>query len=352
MTKLTWRPPAAGFLILFTAALSGVIQTLATDTRSAAALAPLPQAQLVRATGAALDEKTGLPVRVVHRASGIVLVLIPAGEFLMGSPADEVGRGRREDQHRRLIRQPFYLGETEVTVAQFRKFAQATKYETDAERGVNEGGHTKGAFATTPDGKDPREWSAAANWRNPFPSLKDYRLNERHPVVQVSWNDARRFVEHYGLQLPSEAQWEYSARAGSQTRFFWGETECEGLGFGNVRDVTGQRRFSTWGLAFPFDDGVALLAPVGQYRPNAWGLRDLVGNVSEWCEDAYRTYPAEGGDEMAVTGARDASRVMRGSSWLDLPDFSRSAKRLGFAPQGRRDFVGFRVALQAAVVKK
>ncbi|GEM_PF-2271266 len=348
MIKLIWRQFTIGFLLMLATSMLGFVSWRAIGAR----IAPdsLPQEEIVRAPGAALDEKTGLPTRIVHRASGIELILIPAGEFLMGSPADEVGRGRRENQHRRVIRQPFYLGETEVTVAQFRKFVQATKYETDAERGVNEGGHAKGAFATTPDGKDPREWVAAANWRNPFPSLKDYRLNDRHPVVQVSWNDARRFVEHYGLRLPTEAQWEYAARAGSRTRFFWGETECEGQGFGNVRDSSGQRRFPSWGLAFPFDDGVALISVVGRYRPNAWGVRDLIGNVSEWCEDAYREYPAEGGDE-AAQGASEAARVMRGSSWLDAPDFSRSAKRLGFAPQGRRDFVGFRVALQAASVK-
>jgi formylglycine-generating enzyme len=349
MMKLTRLQIIIGCLFVLAASLCGFAQSRRAKAEVESPAARPLQAQLVRAEGAKTDRKTGLPTRVVHRASGIVLVLIPAGEFLMGSPADEAERGRREDLHRRVIRRPFYLGETEVTVAEFRRFVAATKYETDAERGVQEGEYTKGAFTSTSSGKSPREWSELANWRNPFPWLKDYQLNDRHPVVQVTWNDARRFTEHYGLRLPTEAEWEYAARAGSRTRFFWGDSECEGLGYGNVRDAAGQRRYPTWGAAFPFDDGAALLSVVGSYRANAWGLRDMVGNVSEWCEDAYQPYPAEG-DETAA-GAGGAARVLRGSAWLDLPDFSRSAKRLAFAPHGRRDFVGFRVALTAAPVK-
>jgi formylglycine-generating enzyme required for sulfatase activity len=290
-----------------------------------------------------------LPKRIVHKASGIAMVLIPAGEFEMGSPADEADRLGDEHQHRRVIRQPFYIGETEVTVAQFRKFVLATKYQTDAERGVEEGGHTKGAFASTPGGD--REWSALSSWRNPFPVLKDYRLRNDHPVVQVSWNDARRFVEHFGLQLPTEAQWEYAARAGSRTRFFWGDSSAGGEGYGNVKDESSRKRFPNWNLLFPFDDRVVLLSAVGKYKPNGWQVYDMVGNVSEWCEDAYvKQYPIDGADESAVPGKGDTARVMRGGSWLDSPDFNRSAKRLGFLPQGRRDFIGFRVAMPASSI--
>lgn len=307
-------------------------------------------AWVVPASGASIDTATGLPTRIVHKASGIALVLIPAGEFQMGSPPDEKDRLSNERQHRRIISKPFYLGETEVTVEQFRKFVRATKYLTDAERGAEEGGHQKGAFASMPDGD--REWSATASWHNPFPNLAEYRMRDDHPVVQVSWNDARRFCEHFGLQLPTEAQWEYAARAGSCTRFIWGDSEAGGNGYGNVQDISGRKRFSRWNLSFPFDDGVVLLSAVGKYRPNAWKLRDMVGNVTEWCEDAYRKdYPVDVKDESAVTGESNSARVMRGSSWLDAPDANRSAKRFGFAPQGRRDFIGFRVAMMAESVK-
>jgi formylglycine-generating enzyme required for sulfatase activity len=294
------------------------------------------------AEDARLDAKTGLPTSIVHKASGIVLVLIPAGEFQMGSPENEVGRGTREHRHRRVIRQPFYLGETEVTVGQFRKFVQAARYQTDAERGTPEGGHGKGAFATVAAGD--REWSAAASWRNPFPHLSDYRQRDDYPVVQVSWNDAQAFCAHFGFQLPSEAQWEYAYRAGSCERFPWGDAEAGGKGHGNLADLTYKKRFSIANLWFDFDDGTALIAPVGRYQPNAWMLRDMVGNVHEWCQDALHQYPGDGADESAVQGDSRSTRVMRGGIWLGTPEQSRAAARFFFAPQGRRDFIGFRVA--------
>jgi formylglycine-generating enzyme required for sulfatase activity len=303
----------------------------------------LQRVKSVPAERATIDAATGLPTRIVHKESGIALVLIPAGEFEMGSPADEPDRLNDERQHRRIIRRPFYLGETEVTIEQFRRFVRATKYQTDAERGVEEGGHAKGAFSATPNGD--RQWTASASWQNPFPNIKEYHVSDNHPVVHVSWNDAKRFVEHYGLQLPTEAQWEYAARAGSRTRFFWGDAESDGIGYGNVKDVSGRKRFPTWNSSFTFDDRVVLLSIVGQYRPSAWKVHDMVGNVSEWCQDAYvKDYPADGTDERAMEVDSNAPRVIRGGSWLDAPDFNRSAKRIGFYPQGRRDFVGFRVA--------
>jgi formylglycine-generating enzyme required for sulfatase activity len=284
-----------------------------------------------------------LPARIVHRESGIALVLIPAGRFQMGSPENEPDRGRGERQHWRVIKEPFYIGETEVTVEQFRRFVNATNYVTDAERGVEEGGHTKGAFATVPDGD--REWNSSASWKNPFPNLSDYRLRDDHPVVQVTWNDARRFVEHFGLQLPTEAQWEYAARAGTTTAYFWGDSPDGGRGYGNVNDTLAKKRFCNWNQSFSFDDGVELLAPVRGFKPNPWKLYDVISNVAEWCEDVYqRDYPADGADESAAGGGN--ARVMRGGSWLDPPDLYRMAKRFAFAPQGRRDFLGFRVVMK------
>ncbi len=275
------------------------------------------------------------------------MILIPAGQFKMGSPENELDRGRGERQHLRVIRQPFYMGETEVTVEQFRRFINATRYVTDAERGTEEGGHFKGAFATTADGE--REWSEAANWQNPFPNFKEYCLGDDHPVVQVSWNDAKRFADHFGFQLPTEAQWEYAMRAGTTTRFFWGNDEAGGKGYGNVKDAASRKRFSRWVQSFPFDDGGTFVTTAGSYKPNPWGLRDMVGNVQEWCLDYYeREYPPDGSDESARAPAMQngAGRVMRGGSWFDAPELQRSAKRFGFAQQGRRDFIGFRVVMK------
>ena len=284
----------------------------------------------------------------MHTASGIVLVLIPAGEFQMGFPEGEEGYKSRDRQHRRVIRKPFYLGETEVTVGQFTRFVVATRYETDAERGISEGGNPgRGGFAATPDGD--RTWTATASWQNPFPNLKDYRRRDDHPVIHVSWNDAQKFCAHFGLQLPTEAQWEYAYRAGSCERFPWGDAEAGAKGYGNIVDQAHKNRFPKANLWFPFDDGFALIAPVGSYRPNAWMLHDMVGNVQEWCQDAASPYPEDGADESAVPGGKDSSRVMRGGLWLGAPENCGSAARFFFAPHGRRDFIGFRVAMSAGL---
>lgn len=335
---------AAVLLLMLATSLDASAQAAAAGAKTGAR--ELRRLGLVTTKGSRTDAATGLPTRVVHRASGVALVLIRPGEFLMGSPPGQADGVESERPHRRVVRRAFYVGETEVTVGQFRRFVRATGYRTDAERGVEEGGHGRGAFATTEAGPDSREWTAAADWRNPFPHLKDYRLHDGHPVVHVSWNDARRFVEHYGLQLPTEAQWEYAARAGGASRFFWGETEGGARGLGNFRDESARRRFPSLNSTFPFDDGEPLLSPAGRYRPNAWGVRDIEGNVAEWCRDVFRAaYPADGADESAAGGAGGAARVIRGSSWFDLAEASRPSARVGFLPQGRRDFIGFRVAL-------
>lgn len=297
----------------------------------------------VPAQGTTTDTATGLPKRVIHKASGIALVLIPAGEFVMGSPKNEANRLNGEDQHRRIIRQPFYMGEAEVTVAQFRRFVNATGYKTDAEAGTPLDRFTVGSFAAVPHGD--RDWSLAANWRNQFPNLPEYRVRDDHPVIHVSWNDAKRFSEHFGFQLPTEAQWEYAARAGTQTSYFWGEKAEDGFGFGNVKDQQAGRRFKDVGQPLPFDDGAALITKVGSYRPNAWGLYDMVGNVVEWVEDVFvRCYPGDGADESAATGdASKSGRVLRGGSWLDSPTHTRSAVRVSMLAAARRDFIGFRI---------
>jgi formylglycine-generating enzyme required for sulfatase activity len=305
-----------------------------------------PAARFVATDGAATDAATGLPTRVVDRHSGIVLVLIPAGEFEMGSPETEVDRSKPERRHRRMIKRPFYLGETEVTVAQFRKLAEATGYQTDAERGAGDRG--RGSFATIPEGD--RTWHAGATWRDPFPLLPDVKVRDDHPVIQVSWNDARKFAEHFGMRLPSEAQWEYAARAGSGARYPWGESEAGGAGRANLADLSARRRFRKTNVYFPFDDGVEVLAPVRQYLPNAWGLYDMIGNVEEWCEDAKGVYPADGADESPNEDPATPARVLRGGSWMGNAGTSRSATRIGMAPDSRRDFQGFRVAATVEAV--
>jgi sulfatase modifying factor 1 len=293
-----------------------------------------PPAGLVADGGAATDPTTGLPARVVHEASGVVMVLVPAGEFRMG---------QGKAAHRRVIRNPFYMGETEVTNAQFRRFVEAAGYRTDAERGVPLEGRTTGSFAHVPSGtrEGQRDWSEVASWRRPFPYLGDPPPRDDHPVVHVTWNDAAAFAAHFGLRLPTEAEWEYAARAGTTTTYPWGDDPAGGAGYANLGDQAHKREFPAGNPPFPFDDGAATLAPVGAYKSNAWGLKDMIGNLEEWVQDTYAKYPADGADESAATGG--AGRVIRGRSWLDGPGMNRPAVQQ-FA---RRDFIGFRVAVTA-----
>lgn len=296
---------------------------------------------VIAADGASCDPVTGLPVRIVHEASGVTLVLIPAGEFVMGAGAD----AGEEIPQRRIIRRAFYMSTTEVTMGQFRRFADASGYKTDAERGVEEQpGRTFGAFAQ----KEilDRDWHIEASWRNPFPNLKSQEVREDNPVVQVSWNDAKMFCAHYGLTLPTETQFEYAARAGSAARFPWGDGEAGGAGFANVSDEATKRQFPDMNMQFPFDDGHATVARVASFKPNAWGLHDMIGNLEEWCLDTYRSPKArQGDDERAFDGGPGTPRVMRGGSWLSGPSHGRSGNATAMLEQSRRDFIGFRVVM-------
>ncbi len=244
------------------------------------------------------------------------LTLIPAGEFLMGSPADDDWSvDNEEPQHRVRITRPFYLGATEVTRGQFRRFVDEAGYQTEAEK----------------DGKGGRGWNEAAKkfeqdprytWQN-----AGFEQTDLHPVVNVSWNDAVAFAEWLShkegktYRLPTEAEWEYACRAGTTTRYCTGD-DPEGLAaVGNIADGTLKARYPDWKYAtIAARDGYIHTAPVGCYNPNAWGLFDMHGNVWEWCTDRfagdyYKRSPAD--DPPGPAGT--SSRVFRGGSWERTP---------------------------------
>ena len=230
-----------------------------------------------------------LPWKVRHKASGVVLVLIPTGEFLMGSPKDEAGREPDETQHSVRIEKPFYMGVTEVTQAQWQRVM----------------GHNP-SFFRNPDG----------------------------PVEQVSWDDCQTFVKKAGggLRLPSESEWEYACRAGTTTPFSFGATiSTDQVNYdGNYTYGTGSKGvYREWTVA------------CGSMPANAWGLHEMHGNVWEWCEDGYGEYPSAG--TQVAAGVSGAPRVLRGGSWYGSPDDCRSANRDRFGAVIRND-VGFRVA--------
>jgi formylglycine-generating enzyme required for sulfatase activity len=258
----------------------------------------------------------------------------------MGSSAADADVEEDEKpQHRVRITRPFYLGTTEVTVGQFRRFIDANRYRTEAER----------------KGKGGRGWNEERarfdvdpkyTWRYPgFPQT------DEHPVTNVSWNDAMEFCEWLGsndgkvYRLPTEAEWEYACRAGTTTPYSSG-ADPETLALvGNVADGTARAKFPNWTTTIAARDGHLFTAPVGQFRANAWGLHDMHGNVWEWCQDGYdNRYYLQSPVADPPGPNRAPSRVCRGGSWADDPRYTRSARRAPVKPDDCYYDRGFRVA--------
>jgi formylglycine-generating enzyme required for sulfatase activity len=195
------------------------------------------------------------------------------------------------------------------------------------------------------------------SWRDPgFDQTSD-----RYPAVCVSWNDAKAFIRWLSrktgktYRLPTEAEWEYAARAGTRTARYWGDDPNQACVHENVADrstyETGFSRQSrkTWsrpsGRRHDCDDGRYLIAPVGSYRANGFGLYDMLGNVWEWTEDcgnaSYTGAPADGSAWLTGDCSR---RVLRGSSWTSEPRYARSANRARDPSDYRSTGIGFRLA--------
>jgi formylglycine-generating enzyme required for sulfatase activity len=237
------------------------------------------------------------------------------------------------------ISEGFWMGRTEVTRGQFRRFVEDTGYETTADLRGYAGGMTKEGW----------RWVEGLNWQSAGIDQTD-----DHPVVQVSWFDAMEFCkwlstkEQRRYTLPTEAQWEYACRAGGETAFCWGDAVQGGRDYANMADESTQRWIHSYRDMTidksPWDDGHATTAPVGRFKPNAWGLHDMHGNVCEWCSDwyAYDYYVhGEGFDPQGP--ATGGHRVLRGGSWVRHPRACRSASRHSILPTFRSVGRGFRV---------
>ncbi len=279
------------------------------------------------------------PPKSLTNTVGMKLLRIEPGSFLMGSPdSDDMAEADEKPQHRVEVTKPFYLGATEVTVGQFRRFVEAEGYKTDAEKD-GKGGYgwneSKGSFE-----KDPKY-----SWRN-----AGFTQGDDHPVVNVSWNDAVAFCawlskkEGESYRLPTEAEWEYACRAGTTTRYQTGD-DPEGLArVGNVADATLKAKIPSI-TAIDASDGALYTAAVGRYRENRWGLYDLHGNVWEWCSDGYDSgYYAQSPAADPAGPPQAPARVIRGGGWSLEPRDARSALRDWGAPESRFNFLGFRVA--------
>jgi uncharacterized protein (TIGR02996 family) len=266
-------------------------------------------------------------IPTITNSLGMSLALIPPGAFWMGSPAEESDHRPDELLHQVTLTQPFFLGIHPVTVGDFRRFVTATDYKTEAERGDGAKGYNSGSWVQT----------SGRNWRTPR-----FAQRPRNPVVCVSWNDAQKMIRWLNKQeaktglvysLPTEAQWEYACRAGTQTAYFWGDEHTP----------VGE-------YAWYKDNAKLRTRPVAEKKPNAWGLYDMAGQVWEYCHDSYAEYPE--GPAVDPPGA-DAStprarRVQRGGSWFVYASYCRAAHRAHDAQNSRDTHSGFRLAASLA----
>jgi formylglycine-generating enzyme required for sulfatase activity len=279
-------------------------------------------AQLVREGDGWQVERRRLEVRGrrVELGAGVSLPLIeiPAGEFVMGSPADEPGRQDSEGPQHRVRLEGFLMGQTPITQAQWR--AMARLVPPLGQRWQRQLPLNPSHFSGQPD-------------------------SDQRPVEQVSWHDAIEFCRRLSAftgdvyTLPSEAQWEYACRAGTTTPFAFGETITPELANYDANHAyangpNGEYRQQT--------------TPVGSFPPNAWGLQDMHGNVWEWCLDFwhanYQDAPFDGSAWLKKDADESgATRLLRGGSWLFVPGYCRSACRYLNQPDDANYNVGLRV---------
>jgi formylglycine-generating enzyme required for sulfatase activity/serine/threonine protein kinase len=286
------------------------------------AIAPFDAAQ-AKAHQAAWAKHLGMPVETTNSV-GAKMILIPPGEFLMGSTdeqveaalkvAEEIAKDDRvkdfiqkgeRPQHRVVITKPFLLGTTEVTIGQFKKFAAATRYQTEAEKANEIDTYLRPGYAVTDDA----------------------------PAAVVSWNDAVAFcnwlseLEKATYRLPTEAEWEYACRAGTTTQYSFGD------------DVNLLEQFAWNGK-----NAAGQSHPVGTKPANAFGLHDMHGNLWEWCQDFWDERWYEKSSLGDPTGpASGSGGVIRGGFWGHKAPYFRSALRHSITQSKRDRNGGFRV---------
>jgi formylglycine-generating enzyme required for sulfatase activity len=232
------------------------------------------------------------------------MVYVPGGWFKMGSKmrADE-------SPVRKVFIEGIYIDRTEVTVAEYRKFARATKRK--------------------------------------MPKQPDWNL-ENHPVVNVTWQDANAYARWVGKRLPTEAEWEYVARGGSKNfRYVYQNNNQYGKNYENIADES----MRTYKYHFPvvsgYDDGYIFTAPVGIFAPNIFGVHDMNGNVLEWCSDWYSDKNIKGEQKNPVGPASGNYKVIRGASWNRSGNYMRATYRTYYTMSVRFDFLGFRCVKNA-----
>ncbi len=262
---------------------------------------PLPMsapfnAAEAKAAQEAWATRLGRPSPVETNSVGMELVLIPPGKFQMGSPASEKDGSRTEDQVAVTLTMPFHLGKTEVTQVQWKKVMETAPWQGNED--VREGDDFAASYVS---------WEAAKSFCN--------RLSDKENAV---------------YRLPTEAEWEYACRAGTATRFSFGEDDSrlgEFAWYDKNADGAGEK----------------FAHEVARKKANPFGLFDMHGNVWESCEDTYADRIPGGPNPLVVVKVKGARRVLRGGGWFSDPALCRSADRSRDSPTSRNSFVGFRI---------
>lgn len=303
-----------------------------------------------------------LPQTIQNRID-MQFVLVPAGEFLMGSDTSadtfkqtypQYERKRFEELsdeapvHKVHITRAFYLGQHEVTVAQFRRFLAASAYQPESEADGT------GGYGYNAD-YDPKKSARgdAFEGRNPKYSWRDpgFSQGDSHPVVNVTWNDAIAMckwlsaVEGKRYRLPTEAEWEYAARAGTRTQYYTGDDPQSLFAAANIFDTHAAKNWEKWqSYALAGSDGFAFTSPAGSFAPNAFGLYDMHGNAWEWTADWHddRYYANSPAADPQGPSSGDV-KVRRGGSWHTWSFYARSSYRNWNTPTTRYTLVGMRL---------
>ncbi|KRB83865.1 formylglycine-generating enzyme family protein [Noviherbaspirillum sp. Root189] len=310
-----------------------------------------------------IAEPVRSPPAKIENSLGMTFVLIPAGEFMMGSDESPESLARSYPQydqkrfkdlsdeapvHKVRITQGFYLGQYEVTVRQFRRFVEQSGYVPESEADGTGGygynadydpGRTVRGDAF--EGRDPKY-----SWRNP-----GFAQSDDHPVVNVSWNDAvamsKWLSEKEGVpyRLPTEAEWEYAARAGTTTRYHSGDAPQSLPKAANIFDADAVQFWNKWkSYALAEPDGYPFTAPAGSFMPNAFGIYDMHGNAWEWTADWYdESYYAISPVDDPKGPPTGSVRVRRGGSWHTWPLYARSSYRNWNSQSTRYTLVGMRL---------
>jgi len=284
--------------------------------------------------------------------TGMRFVFVPGRCFEMGADknekqtvienvGDEKFYGCEFPKHEVCI-DDFWIGMHEVTRGQFRSFIEEMGYRTDADK--------KGYSWIWACGKEKGEWEKMEgyNWQN-----TGFKQDDMHPVVNVSWNDAKAMAKWLSsknkkrFRLPTEAEWEYACRAGARGDRFWGDNPDDACKYANVHDWTSNQVNGFIWTEHECDDYYANTSPVGNFNPNDFGLYDMLGNVYEWCEDRYeKDYYSRSPRHNPNGPSFGKFRVLRGGSWLSEPWYVRCSNRSWWDhPSSQAANEGFRLLL-------